>query len=148
MSEFENNGRDRVRIYVTGSCEGSAKLTEALANHHELELVGAAERVVDAAGALAGGHLQCVLHATSSPSLPGDELAAIREHTRAPVVVLASGEASALLDEALEADVADVLLLPQMTENVVFAIKKAAHAGRRPGVHAPSGAKRGRIVTV
>jgi pilus assembly protein CpaE len=147
MSEFENNGREGVRVFVTGSCEGSAKLTEALANHPELELVGAAERVVDAAGALAGGHLQCVLHATNSPSLPADELATIREHTRAPVVVLASGEASALLDEALDSDVADVLLLPQMTENVVFAIKKAAHAGRRV-VASSSSAKRGKIVTV
>ena len=39
---------------------------------------------------------------------------------------LASGESSALLEEALDADVADVLLLPQLTENVVFAIRKAA----------------------
>ena len=50
-----------------------------------------------------------------------------------------------LLEQALEADVADVLLLPQMTENVVFAIRKAGHSGRRPT--AP-GARRGRIVTV
>ena len=148
MSEFENNGRERVRVYVTGSCEGSAKLTEALANHPEVEVVGASDNVGDAAGALAGGHLGAVLHATNAPHLPHDELAVIREHTRAPIVVLASGEASALLDEALEADVADVLLLPQMTENVVFAVKKAAHAGRRPGLHVPSSAKRGRIVTV
>jgi pilus assembly protein CpaE len=149
MSDFENSTGEGVRIFVTGSCEGSAKLTEALANHPELELVGVADRVVDAAGALAGGHLQAVLLATSAPSLPKDDLAAIREYTRAPVVVLASGEASALLDEALEADVADVLLLPQMTENVVFAVKKAAHAGRRAvpaGFN--GGSRRGKIVTV
>jgi pilus assembly protein CpaE len=151
MSEFENNGREAVRIYVTGSCEGSARLAEALDNHPDLELVGSSERVADASGALAGGHLQCVLHATSSPGLPADELAGIREHTRAPVVVLASGEASALLEEALDADVADVLLLPQMTENVVFAIKKAAHAGRRLLASGPMGSsskKGGKIVTV
>jgi pilus assembly protein CpaE len=61
------------------------------------------------------------------------------------VILLASGESSALLEDALEADVADVLLLPQMTENIVFAIRKASHSGRkaqgRPG-------RRGRIVTV
>ena len=36
-----------------------------------------------------------------------------------------------LLEDALEADVADVLLLPQMTENLVFAIRKASHSGRQ-----------------
>src|SRR6185369_16760638 len=56
------------------------------------------------------------------------------EHTQAPVILLASGEASALLEQALEADVSDVLLLPQMTENVVFAIRKASHSGRRARV--------------
>ncbi len=90
-----------------------------------------AEPVADGAGALAGGHLGAVLHATRSSELPADDLASIREHTQAPIVLLASGEATALLEDALDADVADVLLLPQLTENVVFAIRKAAHAGRR-----------------
>ena len=61
------------------------------------------------------------------------------------MILLASGESSMLLEQALEADVADVLLLPQMTENVVFAIRKSGHSGRRST--AP-GARRGRIVTV
>jgi DNA-binding NarL/FixJ family response regulator len=55
-----------------------------------------------------------------------NELAAIREHTRAPLILLASNGSPALLEEALEHDVADVLLLPQLTDNVVFAIRKAA----------------------
>ena len=67
-----------------------------------------------------------------------DELAAIREYTRAPIDPARLGRAPpALLEEALEHDVADVLLLPQLTENVVFAIRKAGHAGRR-GRRAPS----------
>src|SRR5918911_1068032 len=82
-----------------------------------------------------------------SSTLPEDELAAIREYTPAPVILLASGESSALLEQALDADVSDVLLLPQMTENVVFAVRKASHGGRR----ASSGgghSRRGRIITV
>ena len=76
---------------------------------------------------------------------PADDLAAIREHTRAPIVLVASGEASQLLDEALEADVADVLLLPQLADNVVFAIRKAAHAARRTdGVRG----RNGTVITV
>ena len=67
--------------------------------------------MAEASAALAGGHLQVVVHGTRSTSLPADEIAMIREHTRSPIVVLASGESTALLDEALETDgVADVLL--------------------------------------
>ncbi len=101
----------------------------------------------EASAALAGGHLQVVVHATRAAALPAGELAAIREHTRAPIVVLASGESSALLEDALDADVADVLLLPQLTENVVFSLRKAGHAGRRILAEGGQG-RQGRIVTV
>ena len=137
--------REKVRVLMTGSCEGLAELKDALERHLEVELVAWSEHAADAASVLAGGHLGVVLHGTRSSALPQSELAQIREHTRAPVILLASGESSALLEDALEADVADVLLLPQMTENIVFAIRKASHSGRkaqgRPG-------RRGRIVTV
>jgi len=147
MTETTDTTRERVRVYFTGSCEGLENLREALSNHPELEVVGASEQVGQAASALAGGHLGAVLHATRSPSLPVNELAAIREQTAAPVIVLASGAHSTLLEEALDADVSDVLLLPQLTENVVFAIRKAAHAGRRLAAQGGHG-RRGRIVTV
>jgi pilus assembly protein CpaE len=137
--------REQVRIFVTGSCDGLDQLREALERHGEVELVGASSTVMESAPTLTGGHLQVVLHGTRSSSLPADEIASIREHTRAPIILLASGEASALLEEALDADVSDVLLLPQMTENVVFAIRKASKSGHRPTV-APG--RRGRIVTV
>jgi pilus assembly protein CpaE len=137
--------REKVRIFVTGHCDGLPELREALERHTEVELVGWSEGVRESASTLTGGHLQVVLHGTRASSLPADELAAIREHTRAPLILLASGESSALLEEALEAEVSDVLLLPQMTENVVFAIRKASHSGRR--AQGVSG-RRGRIVTV
>src|SRR3712207_21332 len=136
----------KLRIFSTGDCEGLGELRQALERHGEIELVGATTSVAEAASTLRGGHLNVVIHATRSPTLPRAELPTIREHTAAPVVLLASGESSTLLEEALEADVADVLLLPQMTDNLVFAIRKASHTGgRRAGV---SHAKRGRIVTV
>jgi pilus assembly protein CpaE len=145
--ELDTNteGRERVRLYVTGSCDGLPKLAEALENHPEIELVGAAEHVRDGAGALAGGHLGVVLHATHGSTLPSDDLAAIREYTRAPIILLASVESSVLLEEALDADVADVLLLPQLTENVVFAIRKASHTGRRRDALV---GRKGRVITV
>jgi pilus assembly protein CpaE len=137
--------RERVRVFVTGDCEGLPELRQALERHLEIDFVGSASALGEAAPTLRGGHLGVVLHGTRGSTLPQDELASIREHTSAPVILLASGESSTLLEQALEADVADVLLLPQMTENVVFAIRKSGHSGRRST--AP-GARRGRIVTV
>jgi pilus assembly protein CpaE len=139
--------REKVRIFLTGSCDGLDQLRDALERHGEIEFVGSSPGVRESAATLTGGHLQVVLHGTRSSSLPEDELAAIREHTRAPVILLASGEASVLLEDALEADVSDVLLLPQMPENVVFAIRKASRTGRhRPAAGTPD--RRGRVVTV
>jgi pilus assembly protein CpaE len=138
--------REKTRVFITGSCEGLAELHDALGRHGEVELVGKADQVREGAGALTGGHLQAVLHATRSSVLPADEIAAIREYTQAPIVLLASGEASTLLEEALDADIADVLLLPQLTENVVFAIRKAGHTGRRGAGGRPRGT--GRVITV
>jgi pilus assembly protein CpaE len=139
--------REKTRIFVTGSCDGLDQLRDALERHGEIELVGTSVSVAESAGTLTGGHLEVILHGTRSSTLPSDEIASIREHTRTPIILLASGEASVLLEEALEADVSDVLLLPQMTENVVFAIRKAGRSTLRP---APSSVptRRGRIVTV
>ena len=145
MNGEHENGQPQIRVYVTGSCDGVETIRAALAAHPSLDFVGASESIAEAASALAGGHLSVVLHATRSSVLPADEIAAIREHTRAPIVLLASGEASRLLEEALESDVADVLLLPQLPENVVFALRKAAHAIRRPD---QAKGRDGTIVTV
>jgi pilus assembly protein CpaE len=146
-SATEKAQRERVRIYATGSCEGFEKLRDSLANHPEIEMVGSSVSAVDGAGALAGGHLEAVLHATRDSTFPADELASIREHTRAPVLLVASNGGSGLLEQALDSDVSDVLLLPQLVENVVFAIRKATHTTRRS--HEPGGAGRhGKIVTV
>lgn len=140
-------GDNGIRIYLTGDCDGLDRVRDGLAAHPELDLVGASEAIAEAAPALAGGHLQVVLHATRSSTLPADELAAIREQTATPVVIIASGEASALLDDALNAGVADVVLLPQLLENIVFSLRKASHAGRR--LAAEGGESRhGQIVTV
>ena len=120
---------------------GSTSSVEALSEHPELELVGRqrAGRATPPARSPA---------ATSTrSSTPPARLAAggrdgrdPRAHAHAGRRSLASGEASALLEEALDADVADVLLLPQLTENVVFAIAqgRARAAGGAAGAHRAS----------
>ena len=141
------NTRDSVRIFVTGNCDGLEPLLDALNQHDDIEVVGFSEHVADAFAPLAGGHLQVVMHGTRDAHLPVHDIASIREHTQAPIILLASGESSQLLNEALETDVADVLLLPQLADNVVFAVRKAAHTGRRLEAEGGVG-KRGRILTV
>ena len=141
------NTRDSVRVFVTGNCDGLEPLLDALNQHDDVEVVGFSENVADAFAPLAGGHLQVVMHGTRDAHLPVHDIASIREHTQAPIILLASGESSQLLNEALETDVADVLLLPQLADNVVFAVRKAAHAGRRLEAEGGVG-KRGRILTV
>jgi len=137
--------RDKIRIFATGSCEGLSEVLRALESHDDIEVVGTREESQEAASALSGGHLDVVFHATRGSEFPGDEYATIREYTRAPVIMLCSGDCSGLLEDALEAGVADVLPLPQLTENIVFSIRKTCHVGRR----AQSAAgRRGRVVTV
>ena len=140
--------REKVRVFVTGSCDGLAELREALGRHSEVEMVGWSEGVDGVRRhadrwpppGRAPRHAQLRLAGGRARGDP-------RAHAGAGHPArLRRG--SALLEQALEADVSDVLLLPQMTENVVFAIRKASHSGRRTvggGSHAP---RRGRIVTV
>jgi pilus assembly protein CpaE len=134
-----------IRVFFTGDCDGFDALRTTLTDHDEIDVVGASEHVAAAAAPLAGGHLDCIVHATRSKEFPGDDVAAIREHTRAPIILVASGgEAAGMLEEAIELDVADVLLLPQLTHTVVFAIRKASHARRQ----LTTAAHRGRVITV
>ena len=136
---------DAIRVYVTGDCDGLDALREALAETDEIDLVGASADIAGAAATLTGGHIDCVLHGTRESVFPAIELAAIREHTRAPVILVASGaEAGAMLEQALEADITDVLLLPQLTHNVVFSIRKASHARR----HLQTPVHHGRVITI
>ena len=136
---------DRIRIYTIGSCDGFDSLCQQLASHPELDFVGQSDNVGQATTVLAGGHLDCILIATRETTFPSAEIAAVREHTRAPLIMFASGEAAEMLEQALDADVSDVLLLPQLTHNVVFAIRKAAHVRRQTQVAA---GRNGRVITV
>ncbi len=141
----ENNGSAALRIYITGSCEGLAEIVDALGIHGGVELVGMTEDVPEAASALTGGHLDAVVHATRGAEFPRDAYAAIREYTRAPVILLCSGECSGILAEALDAEVADVIPLPQLTENIVFSIRKACQAEKRS---ANASSHMGKVATV
>ena len=137
---------EKARVYFTGWCEGFDALKGALLDHDEIEVVGQSENIAEAAADLPSGHIDCVLHATPDSTFPSVQIAAIKEQTRAPVILVAAGaDAATMLEEALEREVADVLLLPQLTHNAVFAIRKAAHARRALQT---AGRKAGHVITV
>ena len=105
--------------------------------------------IADGAGALAGGHLQAVIHALArDASLPGDELASIREHTRAPILLVASSGSAGLLEQALDADVAACCCCRSWSRT------SSSRSGRRLArasgakTHGGSQGRHGRIVTV
>lgn len=143
-----NPSREKMRVVLTGTCDGLGELRQALEAHAEFDLRGWSDNVADASGLLAGASPSVVLHATRGGSVPTAELAAIREQTKAPIILLGSRESSGLLDDALDADVADVLLLPQLAQNVIFAMRKARRGSRPVVQEVPSGGPRGRVVTV
>jgi pilus assembly protein CpaE len=117
-------------VGVVGEAPGLDEVARALAHHDEIELLPG---TVDT---LVASDVDAVLLATPHPELPWSELGAIAEQTRAPVILLGPGTAPHLLAEALGAEIADALLMPQPAETVLFAVRKAV-GGRPPALAAP-----------
>jgi pilus assembly protein CpaE len=118
---------DPIRIYITGACTGLAEARDALAAHTGIELAGTASEPGKAATRLAATGPHVVVHALDDPDLIGvDDIEQIRAASNAPIVLLTTRSSPALLEEALRHEIADVVLLPQMVDNLVFSIRKAA----------------------
>jgi pilus assembly protein CpaE len=141
----------QIRVVVTGASAAGA-LAQSLARHPELELVGE-EKDVRAAGALLAERAHSVvLHAVSAGGdadardRVGHEVDIIREHSRAPIVLLVPSVSPELVAEALAAGVADVLVVPRMLDTVAFAVQKAVRAA---GAGEADGDERsGQVITV
>jgi pilus assembly protein CpaE len=141
-----------IKTFITGACAGLAEVRQALQGHPEIEIVGTAVEPGKADQKLASSGAQVILHGTArGDRLPGAEIDAIRHATAAPIILVTSGGAGALLHEALGAGIADVVMLPQLTDALVFTIKKtcqlAASRGGTPASLRASTAE-GRVLTV
>ena len=121
-----------LRVWFTGDCDGLDELVAALETDPTVALAAPEDADV-------------VLCATRAAALPYDELAAAREHSSAPVVVLTTTRSAALIADAEAAGIADCLLAPLPPESLLFALEKAAHAARRRAVDVTAA---GRVVTV
>ena len=117
--------RSRTPVAIIGSADGLTDLLGALRQHSDVEVLHASTFLADSAAVLEGGSVEAVLYVTHAG--PGwlDDLAAIREHTSTPIVVLSSNQSGAVLDQAFAAGAAEALLLPQGVENVAYALRRA-----------------------
>ena len=135
----------RIRTAFVGEARIVDPVREALGRRDDVEVVASGERAADVARALEAFDVDAVIVGAADGEFPADAIAAVRELTAAPVVLLAPPGALHLLEEALRADVADALLLPQPPEAVAFTIRKVAGAAAVP---APAQPATGRVVTV
>jgi pilus assembly protein CpaE len=141
-----------IKVFITGAANGLAEVREGLADHPEVELVGTAADPSKAGAKLAESSAQVILHGTSATDhVPTAEIESIRSVTAAPIVLVTSASANSILGEALTAGIFDVVLLPQLTDGIVFTIKKAfslaaGRAGGGPGK--TSNSVEGKVVTL
>ena len=127
---------DSLKVAVVGGAAAAA-LEAELGGIETFELLPAGARSADCRAD--------VIVLVHDPAIkPRAQLAAVREHTSAPVVFAAERPTTELVRWALDAGIADVLSLPITRESAIFAIEKAVHAARRSE---ESGAT-GRVVTV
>ena len=151
MSENPQNAP--VRVFISGACAGLAEVRQALGTHPEIEIVGTAVEPARAAQKLAASNAQVVMHGSSrTDRMPVEDVEAIRQATSAPIVLVTTSSATGLLQDALSHGVADIVLLPQLTDALVFTIRRAhvmsAGRGRQAGAaHVRRGAE-GKIITV
>ena len=137
MDSNGHNGIKGLRVLLSGpAADGVATM---LAHQPAISLVrptGLAETQTSA---------DVALHVLESSSVHG-ELPHARE-LRVPLILAAYGEPNGISEAALEIGAADVLVLPQSEETLLFALRKAARAtGRtwwcsptRPGWSVPAG---------
>ena len=125
-----------IRVLLTGSAADS--LARTLAGVPALSVIrrsedGAAATSTDA---------DVAVHVVESSSAPGliAEIERLRRLEDAPVILAAYGEPNGIVETGFAVGAADVLVLPQSAETLLFAIRKAARAtAERPT---------GRLVTV
>ena len=156
MTTFATGSREEtLRVVVTGTFGDEAELHGALgAPGSGLEVVAFTAELRDAVPYLGSDDVHAVLLGAGHDGTPvtpmlETDVAVIRLHTQAPVVLLVPEAHPGLVETAFRAGVDDVLVLPQPAETISFAIRKAHETGGRAGGHGfDRDVPRGRVVTV
>ncbi len=140
-----------LRVFISGACAGLAEARDGLAAHASIEVVGTASDPALAGTRLATSGAQVVVHALQRPDhLPVHDIEHIREHTSAPIVLMTTRSTPTLVEEALDANISDVLLLPQLPDQLVFAVRKAHTLGAagRAGARGQRSGDRCKVITL
>jgi pilus assembly protein CpaE len=126
----------RLRVALAGNGEAASALREGMTTLDAFELT-------ELAGRDHAEQLDVAVLVHEGESEPREELAQLREHSGAPVVLATTVPSSGLVRWALDAGIADVLPLPAGRESVLFVIEKAAQTARQAELGGD-----GRVVTV
>jgi pilus assembly protein CpaE len=134
------------RVFLTGFRPSISTLRDELAEQPGVLVSGAAGTMSESTRRLRLDEPDVVLHTVFGRAMLAEEIDSIRSVTQAPIVLLAEDEDPTLLDDALETDVADVVVLPQTAERVAFTIRNVS---RRvvPNGAAPR-SRSARVITV
>ena len=146
--------RATLKVALTGSFADGAELRQTLESPGSgFKVLGGVADLHNGVGPLRDPALNAVLHGVNPAGGSEDaatslsrDVAHIRRHTTAPIVLLASKGEPWLAEVALAAGVDDVLVLPQRPETIAFAIHKAGQSSDRIAVDA--GSAGGRVFTV
>jgi pilus assembly protein CpaE len=115
---MHRNGDPQLHVLLSGAA--SRDLTEALALEPTVSVLR---------GAPAGDQAPAVdvaLHVISEGGDLAAEIANLRSYSRAPLILAAYGEPNGIVDAGLKFGAADVVVLPQPAETLLFALRKAA----------------------
>jgi pilus assembly protein CpaE len=145
-----------IRIFISGSCAGLAEVRQALSSHSAIKVVGTAVDAPSAGDRLREEQVDVLLHGSSrGDRLPTQDIHTLQAASPAPIVIVTSGCTPEFLQEALAHGVQDVAILPQLTESLVFTLRRAhvlnnnaprQHAAQAPSITRSGG--EGRVVTV
>ncbi|HKC22853.1 MAG TPA: AAA family ATPase [Gaiellaceae bacterium] len=111
-------------MLLSGSA--AAQLGSSLANEPTLRMV---QPIADGNGGRLSSPVDVALHVVHSSSDElGDDIGKVRALSQAPLILAAYGEPNGIVETGLQVGAADVLVLPQPVETVLFALRKAAVA--------------------
>jgi MinD-like ATPase involved in chromosome partitioning or flagellar assembly len=128
-----NGHRPKLRVLLSGPA--AERLAPSLDHDPGLSMLGLGE-------AGDSSPTDVALHVVASSSDPNvaEEVRRLREVADAPVILAAYGEPNGIVETGLTVGAVDVLILPQPTETLLFALHKAAIA--------PVATETGKVVTV
>jgi Flp pilus assembly CpaE family ATPase len=130
-----NGSRPTPKLDVLLSGPAAGNVAATLELQPALSIVGAGE----ADGGSAADVAVLALHSSSDPNV-ADEARKLRGVTGVPFILAAYGEPNRIVEAGLAVGAADVLVLPQPAETLIFALRKAAMAA--------AGTSTGKVVTV